>query len=397
MERHSLRLKSFLLAGLLVATGAPAALALEADAVGERLKALLDRQQIDIAYGAARLSGDDVVLEDVTVRSEAGGGALPLGELVLEDVREEGDGSLVVGTVAMDDFRHQADDVTVSLTDLRIEGLVLPADLASDPFGGAMRYERMEVARLDVEGRDGPIATLENAHADVAIAEDDTMTVAGVADSFSLNLRAMMADSANAAAALAELGYEQLRGHARMEGSWRPSDGRVTLANYEATIENAGTLNIMVDFAGYTPAFITTMEELSDSMEESGGQNNSAQGMAMLGMMQQLTFHGMTLRFTDDSLTGRLLDYTARKQGSRPADVIAQAKAVIPMQLKPYLGEELTGALTEAVGDFLENPETLEISARPETPVPFAMLMGAAMGSPDLLIKQIGLAVTANR
>lgn len=139
MERHSLRLKSFLLAGLLVATGAPAALALEADAVGERLKALLDRQQIDIAYGAARLSGDDVVLEDVTVRSEAGGGALPLGELVLEDVREEGDGSLVVGTVAMDDFRHQADDVTVSLADLRIEGLVLPADLASDPFGGAMR------------------------------------------------------------------------------------------------------------------------------------------------------------------------------------------------------------------------------------------------------------------
>jgi len=83
--------------------------------------------------------------------------------------------------------------------------------------------------------------------------------------------------------------------------------------------------------------------------------------------------------------------------GSSPDALIAQVKAMIPAQLGPYVGADTADSIAQAVGTFLENPGNIEISARPENPVPFAMLAAAAMASPEMLVKQIGLTVKANQ
>ncbi|MDZ5696868.1 hypothetical protein [Chelativorans sp. M5D2P16] len=391
LHRHS---KSLLLAGFIAGVGTPCAFAVEADAVGERLQALLEKQQIVLTYDAASMAGSDVTLEGVSARSTVGGEAIALGTVTLEDVIEEEDGDYRVGTIALDAFEHRSDNVTVSLTDATMTGLVLPPDIDADPFAGAMRYERFAVARVDVDGEDGPLGSLENAYAELS-EEDDVLQAVGAAERFSLNLEAI-ADDRDATALLDRLGYSQISGSGYMEGSWQPSDGRVRLTRYEAVIEDAGTLALMVDFAGYTPEFVRMLDEMARQSAD-GGQNNSAQGMAMLGMMQQLTFHGLRIHFTDDSLTRKVLDYVAEREGSTPEDVITQMTAVIPLQLSNFLGEQAATDIATAVGTFLKNPQNLEISAMPENPVPFAMVMGAAMGAPEMLVQQLGLSVKANQ
>ncbi|WP_011580462.1 MULTISPECIES: hypothetical protein [Chelativorans] len=396
MQPH--RLRPLFLASLLVTVSSSHVFAVEAQAVGERLKALLSKQGIEFTYTDARMDGNDVALSGTAVKGPEGGDGLDLGELTLEDVTEEPDGTYRVGRLALDAFEQQEGDLTISMEEATIEGLVLPRDEASDPFGGFMRYDHAAVARIDVENEDGPLATVENLVADLTIADDNSaVDFNGTAESFSLNLQAMV-ESGNAAGLLEDIGYQQITGSASMEGRWQPSDGRLTLSRYEAVIDDAGTLSFLFDLSGYTPQFIQAAAEIAKEMDQSrGDQQQAAQGMAMLGLLQQLTFHGTAIRFTDNSLTGKLLDYQAEQMGSTPDALIGQAKAIIPAQLGPYLGAEAAESVAEAVGTFLENPENIEISAKPENPVPLAMLAAAAMASPEMLVKQIGLAVKANQ
>ena len=386
MYSYPPRLVPILLAGLVAAASTPHAFALEADAVGTRLKEALSRQRIELDYDSAMLSGSDVTLEGVTLKSAQAGESLPLGTLVLEDVREHEDGSYRIETVELENFEQQEDGITVSMTDLAVSGLVVPPDGGDDPFGGFLRFERVEAARLNVKNADGPIATAENLYTNSAVSEDEqTIDMNGAIESFWLDLGAIL-ESEKAVRTAEELGYQEVTGSAVMEGSWRASDGRVTLSRYEAAIDDAGMLTLMLDLAGYTPEFFRQLEESGDQ---------PMQGMAMLGM-QQLTFHGAAVRFVDDGLAEKGLAHAAREQGSSPEDIVSQLRAAIPLQLSPFLGEELAGQIADAVGTFLESPDSIEISARPASPLPFAMLMGAAMVSPEMLAKQIELTIVTN-
>lgn len=384
MNSHPKRLVPILLAGLMA--GMPNAFALEAGAVGARLKEVLSRQKIELDYDSATLEGSDVTLEGVTLKSAEAGESLPLGTLVLEDVREREDGSYRIETVELESFKHQKDGITVSMTDLAVSGLVLPPDVSDDPFGGFLRFDRMEAARLDVTNADGPIATAENLYSNSAVSADkQTIDMNGAIGSFWLDLGVML-EGEKALRTVEALGYQEVTGSAVMEGNWRASDGRVTLSRYEAAIDSAGTLTLMLDLAGYTPEFFRQLEESGD---------DPMRGMAMLGM-QQLTFHGASVRFVDDGLAEKGLTHAAQEQGSSPEDIVSQVKAAIPQQLSSFLGDELAGQIAEAVGTFLESPGSIEISAKPASPLPFAILMGAAMVSPEMLAKQIGLSVVAN-
>jgi len=396
MERP--RLRPLLLAGLLVTATSSHVFAVEAQAVGERLKTLLANQGIDLTYQDAQIAGDDVTLTGTAIKAPEASKSVNLGDITLEDVTEEPDGTYRVGKFALDAFEHQEGDLKISMVEPTIEGLVLPQDEASDPFGGFMRYDHASIARIDVENETGPLATIENITADLEVADDNLVVdFDGTAESFSLNLHSLV-KSGSSAGALEDLGYQQITGSAFMEGRWQPSDGRLTLSRYEAVIDDAGTLSLLFDLGGYTPQFIKAATEIAKQMEQNqGDQQQAAQGMAMLGLLQQLTFHGTAIRFTDDSLTGKLLDYQAEQMGSSPDALIAQVKAMIPAQLGPYVGADTADSIAQAVGTFLENPGNIEISARPENPVPFAMLAAAAMASPEMLVKQIGLTVKANQ
>ena len=116
----------------------------------------------------------------------------------------------------------------------------------------------------------------------------------------------------------------------------------------------------------------------------------------MLGLMQQLTFHEAEIAFTDDSLTGKILNYVAERQGMSADAVANQAKAIMPFALAQLNNPELTKMVTEAVSNFLDDPQSLRITATPTEPVPFALIMAGAMSAPENLPQTLGVTVTAN-
>lgn len=397
MLSPAFKLKSLPLAALLSATALQSAWAWEADAVAARYKTLLGEQGIEANWSGVRQDGNSVILEEFNLGLSSIDKTVDLGEFVLQDVSES-DLGYEIGRVALDDFNHAQDGVNVTVSGLTVDGLVLPKEGADNPYGGMMQYRHLSLASLKVgKGGPEPVFTLDGLTAETTLNESQgLLEFTGSADRFWVDARAL-ADDPKAGAAMEEYGYEQLSGRVDMEGNWRPEDGRMTLTRYDATVDDAGTLGIKADISGYTPEFIKALQEIQKKMESASQDQQQAQGLAMLGLMQQLNLHGASIRFSDASLTQKILSYVAAQQGIEPADVANQAKAIVPLMAGQYLGPELTQSLSTALAAYMDDPKSLEIRLAPAEPMPFAVLMGSAMGSPEALAKQVGLEVVANQ
>jgi hypothetical protein len=170
------------------------------------------------------------------------------------------------------------------------------------------------------------------------------------------------------------------------------------ITKYDIKVDDAGTFGMTFSIGGYTVEFIKSVQELQKQMAAMPEDaDNSAQGMAMLGLMQQLSFNSASIRFTDDSLTNKVLDYVGKQQGMSGKDVANQAKAIIPFGLAQLQNPDLTAQASAAVNQYFDNPRSLEILAGPASPVPFAMIMADAMANPANLTKTLGVAVKANQ
>jgi len=397
MNAFSLGLKFLMLAGAVSALSVTAAHAVEAADAAKRLQDLLAQQQMELSFSAANEDGNDIILRDTTVKFPESSEAVDLGDVTLSSVTEEGNGDYRVGRLFIDTILQQDDDGTVEINDITFEGLVLPRDAASDPFGGATRYDSMEVKSVEIDLDDQDFLWMENLTSKASVTADGAIeSTAGVA-SFTLKLSAIDNDEDDDefVDTLQEIDYDELSGRVEMAGKWSASDGRLTVDQFDVQVDDVGTMRFTADLAGYTTEFIKSLREL---MPQDGDSTDaSAQGMAALGLMQQLTFHGLSFRFDDDSFTSRMLNHAADKKGVAPAKLIDETRAGIQAQLAPFAGDAFAKSTAQAVATFLSDPENIEIAAKPAAPVPFFMLGAALMGAPATLVTQLGLRVTANQ
>jgi hypothetical protein len=112
--------------------------------------------------------------------------------------------------------------------------------------------------------------------------------------------------------------------------------------------------------------------------------------------MQQLTLNNAEISFKDASITKRALDYAGSAQGVSGAQMANTLKGLTPIMLAQLNIPELQTAVSAAVNSYLDNPKNFTITAAPAKPVPFPMIVGAAMGAPNTIPSVIGLKVSAN-
>ena len=395
MLSHMTKLKSLSLAALLSATALHSAWAWEAEEVAARYKTLLGDQGLTAEWTGVRQEGDSIILEGASLGLVDVKAKVELGDFLLENVSET-DSVYEIGRIAIDSFEQSEGGFDIALSGLSIEGLILPKEGENAPYGGLMQYRRFAVDEARVGKDEDPVFTLESLSADTTLGDGTgELSFVGAVENFWVDVAALANNSA-ARSKLGEYSYEELSGRVDMAGSWALEDGRMKITRYDVKVENAGTLAITADISGYTPEFIRTLQEMQKQMESATEEQKQAQGLAMLGLMQQLSLHGASIRFSDASLTGKVLAYAAEQQGVQPEDVANQAKAIVPLMAGQYLGPDLTQSLSRAVTAYLDNPRNITISVAPEEGIPFAVLMGTAMGSPEALAKQVGLSITAN-
>ena len=257
-------------------------------------------------------------------------------------------------------------------------------------------YRSAEMAGLTVKVADRTAFSMENFSVEVTPpADGQPMAFSGGAEKFTGDLS--LVDDPKSKEVIDALGYKTISGHLALAGSWQPSDGKMTLSKYDIAVDNAGKFGMTFDISGYTLDFVKSLQEMQKRMAaQPDGADKSAESMAMLGLLQQLTFNGASIRFDDDSLTAKVLGYVAGQQGMKPQDIANQAKAIVPFGMAQLNDPELTQQVSAAVSAYLDNPRSIELAARPASPVPFALIMAGAMSSPQDLTKTLGVQVKAN-
>ncbi|TPN80809.1 hypothetical protein FJ987_22345 [Mesorhizobium sp. CU2] len=365
-------------------------------AVAERLKALLTAQGVDISWTGT--SGDDanVTLQGVSIKPAAEKEALPIGDVKLEGVAAD-NGGFDIATVSTSAFEHSKDGVTLNLSPFVIHDMKVPAEGSTDPLGSILMYKSAELSNMTVKVGDKTAFSMDGLNVQITPpADGKAMEFTANTEKFTGDLS--LVDDPKSKEAIEALGYQNISGTIAMAGNWQPSDGKMELSKYDISVDNAGTLGMTFDLGGYTVDFVKSMQAMQKQMAaQPEGADNSAQGMAMLGLLQQLSFNGASIRYEDDSLTGKVLDYVGKQQGMSGKDVANQAKAIVPFGMAQLNNPELTAEVSSAVNTFLDDPKSLEISAEPPSSVPFALIMAGAMSNPLDLPKTLGVKVKANQ
>ena len=171
------------------------------------------------------------------------------------------------------------------------------------------------------------------------------------------------------------------------------------LSKYTLALDKVGTLNMTLDLSGYTREFMKSLKELQAKALAKPGDKSAQQalGIGMLGLMQQLSFGGMSLRFDDNSITKKLLAYAGKQKGVSAEQMAQAVKAMLPMGLAKLKNPQFQQEIDAAVGKYLDDPKNIAISAAPDKPVGFPTIMGSAMAAPQTLPDVLNIKVTANQ
>jgi hypothetical protein len=373
--------------------------AYEADDVADRLAGALANWGYKVSWASASMNGDAIVMEGVRADFGHMDRQVEIGAVVLDGVAETDDGAFTVETVSLPDYSFERNGVKLSVIGTSFSNLVLPPEGAEKTLQSiiwphiGMSLADLSLASINIAGPDGEFFTMANFDVTTNVSNDGGQIEHSMSiENFTLNFAALPEPETGAAfATLAALGYSVVEGSYDSYATWNPDDGR-TVSRMAIDVKDAGTLDFNFDIAGYTMEFNESLQTMM--IEE--GENEDAEA-AMLALMRQLTVHSAKLRFDDNSLTNRVLEFIAAQQGMKPSDIVNQVKAILPFALAQLNDPKFAAEITAAVSTYLDDPRSIKISVEPGAPLPIATLIAGARSAPEQLPNQLGVKVTANR
>ncbi|MBC8128764.1 MAG: hypothetical protein H7Y08_00410 [Rhizobiaceae bacterium] len=384
-----------IVAGLaLVLFGSSAAQAADAQAFGDRLKEIAAKSGVPMAFTAAEAEGENVVLTGVTLGTAPD--TAEVGDLTFETVTGSNAEGWRVATVPFEDFSKTEDGKQANVTGMVLEGLQIAGSQGASTLPGETQFffDKAAVESVSVSEGGKDIFSLSGTEFTNSVASGSG-TIASTFNmgDFAVDFAALPADETTKA--MQEIGYPQLSGTGSMEMTWNPQSGELVLDPLAISVENAGDFSIDYQINGYTPAFAKSLAEIQEQMAANPDAAQSS-GMAIIGLVSQLSVASLSIDFTDASLTPKLLDYYAKQQGQTRDELVAGLTGMMPMVLASLQNPEFQAQVTSAVETFLKDPKSLSVSIDPDAPVAATQIIGAAMGAPQTLPTVLQLEVTAN-
>lgn len=394
MRTSSLRT---LLAGAAIAAFAGPAFALDGADVVNKMNAAFGTMSVSVSYSTVSVYGSTVTLEGAELKPSGTGRPIRLGSVTLDEVEEDGRGGYTIGTVSFQDIDVTENGAHVTAKDLALTNMTVPATVQYGTLESLMPYETASSGPISVSKDGREIFSLSGMKADVSRLAGD----AGVQfDARFSDLKADLSqvEDPKAKDTLQKLGMETLEGEITMSGSWELASGKMTISEYAFDFRDVGRLNFAMELSGYTLDFVKGMQDAMQAAEANPNKEeaNAALGMSMMGLVQQLTFNSASITFEDASLTRKLLDFAGAEQGVSGDQMAQSLKGLVPIMIAQLNMPDLQNQISTAVNTYLDDPRSLRISADPTNPVPFPMIIGAAMGAPQTIPQVLGVTVTAN-
>jgi hypothetical protein len=386
-----------LLAGAALATLASPAFALDGADLMAKLNATYATSGVTIGYSNAAVDGSTVTLEGTELKATGAEAPIKLGTITMEGVEEDGEGGYTIETVAFQDINVTEAEATVTAKDIALNGVSIPGTVVPGTLESLLMYESATAGPVSVSTKGKEVFSMSGMEATITRMDAD----AGLEFDATLNdLKADLTtvEDPKAKDTLAKLGIQSLEGKVNMSGSWELASGKLAVDEYAFDFKDIGRLNLSLEFSGYTLDFLKNMQEAIKTAEANPNKEeaNAAMGMAMMGLVQQLTFNSASLSFEDASITKKLLDYAGSEQGVSGDQMAQSLKGLVPIMIAQLNMPDLQNQISAAVNTYLDDPKSLKISAEPKEPVPFPMIMGAAMGAPQTIPQVLGVTITAN-
>ncbi|MXN51821.1 hypothetical protein GR158_11885 [Shinella sp. AETb1-6] len=386
-----------LLAGAALATLASPAFALDGADLMTKLNATYATSGVSVGYSNVAVDGSTVTLEGTELKATGTDTPIKLGTVTMEGVEEDGDGGYTIETIGFEDVNVTEAESTVSAKDLALNGVVVPGKIVPGTLESLLMYESASAGPISVTAKGKEVFSLSGMETNITRMDND----AGL--EFDAKLSDLKADLTSvedpkAKDTLNKLGIQTLEGEVSMAGNWELASGKLAVDEYAFDFKDIGRLNLQLAFSGYTLDFIKNMQEALKAAEANPNKEeaNAAMGMAMMGLVQQLTFNNATISFEDASITKKLLDYAGSEQGVTGDQMAQSLKGLVPIMIAQLNMPDLQNQISAAVNTYLDDPKSIKISAEPKEPVPFPMIMGAAMGAPQTIPQVLGVTVTAN-
>ncbi|MBX5202567.1 hypothetical protein [Rhizobium sp. NZLR1] len=390
------RTTRLMLSGAAIFSLAGSAFALDGTDLLKKINAAYAAQGGTIAAEAVDIDGTTVTLKNVTVKP-TGGESLPIGEITLSGVEEDEDGGYYIEEAAFPDINKTGDGVTVTAQELTLGGISVPATAGGNTLDTMMLYETAHTGPVKVVKDGAEVFSLLETNMNLTLREDESgFDFDGAFKSMKADLT--KTEDAQSKDAIEKLALQHVQGDITMKGAWELAPGTIDVSEFAFDFTNVGKLNLGFKISGYTMAFMKSMQDAMKESEAGANKDQSQQalGLAMLGLMQQLSFEAAQVRFEDASITKRALDYAGSQQNMSGKQMADSLKAMTPIMLAQLNIPELQNAVSAAVNTFLDDPKSLTVKAAPEKPVPFPTIVGAAMGAPNTLPQVLGVKVSAN-
>ncbi len=394
------KLTQVLFAGTAAALLASQAHALDGDDMLKKLGAAYAAYGSQITYDSATTDDTTVVAKGVKLKVENTEKPVevPLGDVTFSDVEEADDGGYYAGNVAFQNVDLSKDGSHVTAKDIQIDGLSIPGTPSTDSIDGMILYESAHTGPVTVEQDGKRVFQMDKTETNVTVA-DDSSSIA-----FDTSLSGIWADLSDvkdpkAQETINKLGLTNINGNVVTKGSWTSATGKIDITEFSVDARDLGKINLLLSMSGYTPQLMKAMQDATKAAAANPDKKagDTALGMTMMGLLQQLSFNSASIRFDDASITKRLLDYFGKEQGVTGEQFAQSLKGMVPIMMAQLNVPDLQNQVSAAVTKFLDDPKNIEVKAAPAGPVAAPMIMGAAMGAPQTLPQVLGVSVNANQ
>ena len=376
---------------------ASSAFALDGVDLLKKMNAAYAMQGGQLAADGIDVDDNTVTLKGATFKPLSGGQGVPLGKVTMTDVTEEDDGGYAIDKISFPDISVTNEGVTFTAGDMSLGGVTVPADANADGIDGLLLYSTAHTGPITVTKDGKEVASVKEIAFTLTPAHDDS------GFDFTGDISAIKADLSDvkdpsSQGTIDKLALQHIDGALTMKGSWEIKPGTVNIEDFGLDLANVGRLDLSLGISGYTMEFMKSLQETAKAAEANPDKQAAQQatGLAMMGLMQQLTLNSAEIHFKDASITKRLLDYAGASQNVSGEQMANTLKGLAPIMLAQLNIPELQNSVSAAINSYLDKPESFTLDATPDKPIPFPMIVGAAMGAPNTIPKMIGLKVTAN-
>ncbi len=380
---------------LALSLATPAFAAVDAQKFMDAFAAKLTSYGMSAKADSVEGQGEDIVLKGLKLGPATSADPINIAEIRFENVTEK-DGGYLIAKIAAPAAQYPVTDGVWDFGGAAIKNLTISAIDSIDPMGGLLIYESATMSPTKFTTSKGEefvrLGAIEINTSPYVAGQPITVSM----KPFDMYVNAIIATKDDAAGkeVMTSLGLAEINTKIALSGSWNPTDGKLSITEESFDVKNAGKFNFKFDISGYTPQLL---KQVQDLVKQNAGKSDASNGMAMMGLMQQLTLNSISIRFDDASITGKLIDLASQKMGQPKEAIINQYKGMLPLMAAQLQDPEFVSMLSNAANTYLDNPKNLEIKTELAAPVPFAQIMATGMAQPRALIKTLGVKVIANQ